>query len=145
MIVTITRDPYIEHAGGGEIKLEIRGMNEITGRAFKGAYVVNLEEIKPPLLRNGEVVELCGGFDRFTSEFKISEIEIVENFHQHLRRAAPPRGSHGHAQLARKSEPQRPAPTVITALTFHQIQNHFASHVTKSREQDRPATERTCK
>ena len=87
MIVTITRDPYIEHAGGGEIKLEIRGMNEITGRVFKGAYVVNLEEIKPPLLRNGEVVELCGGFDRFTSEFQISEIEIVENFHQPPRPA----------------------------------------------------------
>ena len=80
MLVNIAGSPRIEYHGEGEADLQIDGTAEITGRTFSGAYTINLQEMKPPVLRAGEIIELGGGFDRFTGEFKISDLEVIEDY-----------------------------------------------------------------
>ena len=80
MLVNIADNPQIEYQGDGEVRLQIDGTVEITGRAFSGAYTINIKEMKPPVLTPGEIIELGGGFDRFTGEFKISDLKVIEDY-----------------------------------------------------------------
>ena len=80
MLVSITKEPRIEYHGEDEARLHIGGKVEITEKPFQGAYRVNLQESSPPIIRDGETIELGGQFNPFTQEFEIQDLQVIEDY-----------------------------------------------------------------
>ena len=80
MLVNIGQTPIIQHHGDREVSLKISGTVALADTPFRGAINFNLDEERPPILGPGEIIEFDGGYDRFTGEFQMRNLQVIEDY-----------------------------------------------------------------